>query len=70
MSHHCAHVLALFDAAAYESRTFLDDDGNPTLSITIDKNDKVSGISKFSVDSATGNILYVDSHKMIDQDTP
>src|SRR3989344_1038281 len=63
-----ATVSALYEAYKYQSRTFLDKDQNPTLSLTIDKEGNVSGVSKFKVDTATENILWVDYQEMIDQD--
>src|SRR3989338_2223418 len=50
-----------------QSRTFMNADQDPTLSMTINEADEVSGISKFNI--AGGDIEYVDSHVMVDTDT-
>ena len=63
-----ASVTSIYEANRYESRTFLGLNQIPVMSLTIDKNDQVSGVSTFQVDG-TGNILWVDAHKMVDQDS-
>ncbi|MBI3306905.1 MAG: RHS repeat protein, partial [Candidatus Omnitrophica bacterium] len=47
-----------------ESRTFLDAQGNPTMSLTIDAEGKVSGISKLYDFDADGDLDAVDSLKL------
>ncbi|HTL47411.1 MAG TPA: hypothetical protein VL688_05045, partial [Verrucomicrobiae bacterium] len=50
------------------SRTYMDTDGNPSVSVSINANNEVSGISTFST-SKRGDIQYVNSHRLIDQST-
>ena len=65
-----------FGAGQYElsldtglaSRTYLDVDGNPEVSVSINSDYEVSGISTFKV-SPRGEIIFVNSHRLLDQDT-
>src|SRR3989338_3538954 len=67
LSDAAAVVTALFDPAKRQSRTFLNADQDPTLSMTSNEAGEVSGISKFNI--VGGDIEYVDSHVMVDTDT-
>src|SRR3989338_7187844 len=59
----------LYDSSRPTSRTFLDANGNPELSVSINRDGDISGISRFEVDLETGDILWIDSFRMLDQDT-
>ncbi|MDD5217541.1 MAG: hypothetical protein PHS88_05480, partial [Candidatus Omnitrophica bacterium] len=50
------------------SRTFLDEDGRPLLSIEVNQDGQVSGVSTYTVDLETEKILWVDSLKLNDSD--
>src|SRR3989338_7976608 len=64
-----ADFALLYDSSRPTSRTFLDANGNPELSVSINRVGDISGISRFEVDLETGDILWIDSFRMLDQDT-
>src|SRR3990167_1591163 len=64
-----ADFALLYDSSRPTSRTFLDANGNPELSVSINRDGDISGISRFEVDLETGDILWIDSFRMLDQDT-
>src|SRR5206468_2305847 len=54
----------LYDSSKVTSRTFLDADGNPAMSISLIAAAKVTGVSKFNLDT-DGSVLSVDALKVL-----
>ncbi|MDP3921737.1 MAG: hypothetical protein Q8R76_13140, partial [Candidatus Omnitrophota bacterium] len=63
-----AAVSGLYNAGLYRSRTFIED-GDPAMSLGINAAQDVTVVSTFKVDPLTSRTLWIDNHKMIDQNT-
>jgi len=42
-------------------------DGNPAMQVSIDEDGKVAGIQTFEIDASSGDVMWVDAHRMLDQ---
>src|SRR3989338_7392999 len=59
-----ASVASLYNDAVTTARTFVNEEGDAELSISVNGEGKISGVSTFGKDQA-GNVIFVDSKKMI-----
>jgi len=59
-------ALGIYEASKYHGRTFMEE-GNPVMRLTIDKDENVSGVETFKIDPATDKLVWIDTHKVQDQ---